>query len=192
MFVNVDVEKMLKLKLTGDEYIFLDLLYNRKFPLAKKVARSNGFLSDESLRSMIERRLVHNMNLPGELDVSKIIVRKWASEQLEESHDYFAELLKHYPVKVTRPDGSTDMLRRELPNSRLIYNKLVKGKPELHQEIIRCLITEVSERTRTGQLKYMKRLPKWLAAEDWKVYLPLMNQNINKDAAEAGYGLDLE
>jgi hypothetical protein len=192
MFVNVDVEKMLKLKLTGDEYIFLDLVYNRKFPLAKKVARNNGFFSDESLRSMIERRLVHNVNPPGELDVSKIIVRKWASDELEETHNYFAEFLEHYPISVIRPDGSKDMLRRELPNSKLIYNKLVKGKPELHQDIIRCLDAEVSERTQSGQLKYMKRLPKWLAAEDWKLYLPALNEKTNNKTDKPGYGLDLE
>jgi hypothetical protein len=98
--------------------------------------------------------------------------------------------MEEYPTKVTRPDGTTDYLRSDLKRCKKKYNNITNGKLKKHIEILNALKFEVETRTKEGNLKYMKRLPKWLMEEGWTLYQERMNDTTNQNKSK--YGTELE
>jgi hypothetical protein len=54
-----------------------------------------------------------------------------------------------------------------------------------------CLKFEIRERHRTNKMGYMKRLPRWLATEEWKVWQQQLGES-SVETIDLGYGLKLE
>lgn len=190
MIVTIDVEKMFKLGITPDEYTLLQLIQNRALVTARKLLQKIPTLTTATLEKFVEKRLIHNTNKPGEMDVSRIMLRNTFIGEVKKD-DLFEELLLEYPGKITRPDGTTDYLKVDLNKSRKLYGQLVKKDELLHKQIMECLKFEIRERTRTNKMSYMKRLYKWLITEEWKGWQLQLGER-DTDAMNLGYGLKLE
>lgn len=190
MIVTIDVEKMFKLGITPDEYTLLQLIQNRAFVTARKLLQKVPTLTSSTLDKLVEKRLIHNSNSKGEMDVSHIMLRNKFLGEVNKD-DFFEELLLEFPGMVVRPDGTKDYLKTDLNKSRKLYSQLIKKDEVLHKQIMECLRYEVRERNRTNKLGYMKRLHKWLHSEEWKSW---QQQLIYEDTEtiELGYGLKLE
>jgi hypothetical protein len=190
MVVDVNIDKILKLGISADTYIMLYLIYKRNYLVANKILASRPVLTDEVLEDLINKRLIHNSNLPGFCNPQKIQVRDMFVENVIKSTSFFDEFLEHFPIKVTRPDGNVDYLRSDLKRCKIIYNKVIKGDRELHEDMIKYLELEIRLRNETNQMKFMKRLPKWLASEEWETWkLHTEDSTIDNPL---GYGQNLD
>jgi hypothetical protein len=191
MIVTIDTDKMFKLGITPDEYTLLQLIQNHALISAKKLIQKTPTLTSSTLDKLVEKRLIHNSNPKGEMDVCRIMLRNTFIGVIAKD-DYFEELLLEYPGKVVRPDGTNDYLKTDLNKCRKLYTQLIKKDEVLHKQIMECLKLEVRERNRTGKIGYMKRLPKWLLSEEWKTWQLQLGENTSIEAIDLGYGLKLE
>ena len=109
--------------------------------------------------------------------------------------DFFDELVQVFPVSVIRPDGTKDFLRNDLKRCKMAYSKITKNKFFIHQHILECLRYEIALKKKEGKMSYFKRLSKWLASEEWKIYEQALNES-NIDSLSnnggLGYGCELE
>jgi hypothetical protein len=191
MIVTIDTEKMFKLGLTPDEYTLLQLIQNRGLVSAKKLVDLTPSLTSSTLDKLVAKRLIHNTSQkPGVVDVNRIMVRNTFIGEVKKD-DLFEDLLLEYPGMVVRPDGTKDYLKTNLNTCRKLYNQLVKKDEVLHKQIMECLKFEKQNRSATNKMGYMKRLPKWLASEEWKSWQQLLGDS-DIETIELGYGLKLE
>jgi hypothetical protein len=190
MIVTIDTEKMFKLGITPDEYTLLQLIQNRGLVSAKKLVQKCPSLTHSTLDKLVAKRLIHNSNPKGEMDVDRIILRSTFVGEVKKD-DLFEELLLEFPGMVVRPDGTKDFLKTDLNKSRKLYTSTVKKDEALHKQIMECLRYEIRERNRTNKMGYMKRLYKWLNSEEWKSWQAQITES-GIEANELGYGLKLE
>lgn len=190
MVIDINIDKILKLGISSDVYIVLYLIYKKNFLIANKYQSKKFVLTDEVLEDLVNKRLIHNSNTKGTVNLEKIQIRDAFAENVIKPTTFYDEFLEHFPVKVLRPDGITDYLRTDLKRCKVIYNKIIKGDREIHNDILRYLDEEVKVRNATNQMKFMKRLPKWLASEEWETWkLKLMDSE--EDTTSLGYGQNL-
>lgn len=192
MNIELNTNTLIKKNITADEWLWLYLLNKRAYDVLLKYQSISPL--ENHIDNLVSKRLVHNENEQQKLEFDKIIIRSTFTDLID-SKDYFDDILLHYPIKVIRPDGSTDYLRVDLTRCRKTYAKITKNNLELHTRIVDLLIFEVAQRTRDGKLSYMPRLPKWLDSEGWTAYeqyrndvTPLMSGNQIKSI---GYGQSL-
>jgi len=191
MVVDVNIDKILRLGISADTYIMLYLIHKKNYLIANKILASRPVLTEEVLNDLVNKRLIHNSNLPGFCNPQKIQVRDMFVENVIKSTSFFDEFLEHFPTKVIRPDGITDYLRSDLKRCKILYNKLTKGDREIHHDILKYLDEEVRIRTETNQMKFMKRLPKWLASEEWETW-KLKLEDPSSISVPLSYGQNLE
>jgi hypothetical protein len=191
MVINIDMTKLFRLKLTAGEYALLCLLAERKVLLAKQYVENDSSITSLTIHNLIERKLIHATEQENGVDVTKIIVRNIFLDEIKKG-DLFDELLAHYPIKVTRPDGTVDYLRNDLTRCRKLYNQLIKSGEVIHTEVMQCLAYEVYDRTSSNKMGYMKKLHKWLTSEEWQTWKQKLDEVEIIGYNELGYGLKLE
>lgn len=189
MVVTIDVDKMFKMGLTPDEYLLLQLIQNHALVTAKKLVTKMSTLTTSTLERLVAKRLIHNSNQPGEMDVSRIMLRNTFIGELKKD-ELFDELVKEFPGTIIRPDGTKDWLKTDLNKCRKLYTALVKHDEVLHNNVMACLRLEKFERNRTGKMSYMKRLPNWINSQEWDSWKErLLDSHV--ETIDLGYGLNL-
>lgn len=194
MLLQVDVKDLIYNRITADQYLIAQLLVDNETELVKQFV---NIYSNEELKILFDRMgrtgLTINNNNPGEMDILKLIVSP-SFKNMSAEGDFFDEFLLSFPPSITRPDGTRDYLRTDITRCRSNYRKITKKKYAIHKHILDCLKFEVQIREKEGNLAYMKRLPKWLSTEEWKVYEQRLKDekaNIGRKE-ETGYGNTLE
>jgi len=162
MEISMNIEYLLKNKITANEFLILQmLLENQETRLAaykKVVGNSHYFACLISLINMNFLEVTGNG-----LEITTECMRTFKGK------GFFEEFYIAYPVSVVRPDGKRESLRTDRTRCATKYNRLAKRK-DVHEHIMKCLNFEVEERTQSGSLMYMKKMPNWLSSEAWKEY----------------------
>lgn len=193
MVVDIDINKLIKLGISAEEYFLLRGVQKRGYASLERYYRHNPAPSDEMLKSLVKKKLIHDANKGKEFSPRNIIVRSNFISDTKNTLNLFNELYNLYPTKVTRPDGSVDYLRTDKTRCRRSYAAKLKDGTAIHENVMECLKFEIQQRESEGSLSYMKRLPKWLASEEWLTWDERRNDNIElTDNFVAGYGLKLE
>jgi hypothetical protein len=196
MLLQVDVESLIKNRVTIDQFLITQLIFEKNYTLLNKYLELYSLNDLKSLFiNLVRVGLVDDYNGKDEFDINKIIVKPTFSKVLAQG-DFFDELVQVYPASTIRPDGTKDYLRTDLNRCRKIYAKITSSKYSVHQNILECLQFEIALRRKENNLGYLKRLPKWLVSEEWKIY----EQRIKDEGFEAllsreedlGYGTNLE
>jgi hypothetical protein len=107
------------------------------------------------------------------------------------NHSNFEELFYTYPLKVRRPDGKEDFLRRDRKTTEQIYSIIVKDNRDVHDHIMKCLKFEMEHKAATGSLGYMKTLLNWLSDKEWKNYEDVVDDDIYR-IKQTLYGSTIE
>lgn len=197
MLLQVDVKSLIKSRVTVDQFLIASLIYEKNYDLLSTYLE---LYSSEELRiiflGLIKTGLIENYNEDGKpYDFNKFTVKPSFIKVLAQG-DFFDELVQLYPQIIIRPDGTKDWLRVDLNRCRKAYSKITENKYMIHQHIIECLQCELAIRRKEGKIGYMKRLPRWLASEEWKSYEERLDEfddsflTIGKE--ELGYGNQLE
>lgn len=199
MLLQVDVEALIKNRVTVDQFLVTQLIYEKNYNLLNSYLELYSIDDLKSLFiNLVKVGLVDNYNTIDEYDLNKLIVKPSFIRVLTQG-DFFDEILQIFPISVVRPDGNKDYLRTDVNRCRKLYSKITNNKLVVHNMIYKALKYEVTLRKKEGNLMYMKRLPKWLASEEWKLY----DQRIKDEKEEAlmlnendigglGYGNNLE
>lgn len=191
MIIEVDFDSLFELEMTADQYTLAYLLYKQDY---HNFNRFISLLDTEDIKvnlHMLElNRYISNLNLNGDLEPSKLLVRNKLKTIFDTEKDEFEELLELYPVKVLRPDGTKDYLRTDLKRCKKLYQKILGASKFRHARVMEALKFELEVRENEGSMRYMKRFPKWLASEEWKVFEERLNDKDDSNE-HSGYGTTL-
>ena len=194
MVIAIDLARLAKLEITCGEYVMLYLIANRNIATAKQFVERDTSITPDTIQKLIKLKLIHASDQET-VDVTKIIVRSKFLDEIKKG-DVFDELVAHYPIKVTRPDGIVDYLRNDLTRCKKLYMQTIKSGEVTHKEIMDALAYEIYDRTNSNKLGYMKRLHKWLTSEEWHTWQQKLKEVDVIDRADyystLGYGLKLE
>lgn len=194
MIIEVDTDALTKSNISVLQFIIGYFLLSKDYKKLEDIIKEiSNTTFNEILKTMEDNRLLNNLNKES-FSYDNIIIRNRFIKLIKDysPEDLFDDILKIYPVKVQRPDGTFDYLRTDLQRCRKLYNNtIVKNSFRKHERILKALKYEIEIRTLEGSLKYMKRLPKWLNSEDWKIYEERMKDTTTNHNTET-YGTELE
>jgi len=156
MVIAIDLARLAKLEITCGEYVMLYLIANRNIATAKQFVERDTSITPDTIQKLIKLKLIHASDQET-VDVTKIIVRSKFLDEIKKG-DIFDELVAHYSIKVTRPDGIVDYLRNDLTRCKKLYMQTIKSGEVTHKEIMDALAYEIYDRTNSNKLGYMKRL----------------------------------
>lgn len=194
MLIELDIDTLNKYNVTAHQFLIALLVYEKKFELLTKyLEMTNSFETlQDDLGSLVEANLISHKQ--GEYNLGEIFVRPVFVNIITEGN-FFEELLSVFPNKVIRPDGTYDLLKTDLVKSRQTYDRITLGRKVRHNHIMKCLKYELEQRKLTNTLQYMKRLPKWLSSEQWKLYEERMDDDsfsVRAQEDKDGYGHEIE
>lgn len=195
MIIEVDLRYLSECRISIHQYVILKLAYEGNLKLLEKYLKSSSTLNNlvDDLTHLYDNQFLENPPNVNAI-LSTIIVSEKFPRLFLSSSDSFDEFYEAYPVRVLRPDGNYDYLRVDHKRSKLLYRNIVGSDLNKHQMLLKCLKMEVDDRTRRGQLGFIKRMPMWLASEAWKVYAG-DNLGVNASTPDEnlkGYGTDIE
>jgi len=165
MLVDINVDTLIKHKITANQFLIAYLISKENLHLLHLYIESNKGYNKADLEALVKARFIHNSNKGKDFDLSKISVRP-KFENLIAVGDHFDELIALFPKRVRRTSGSNDYLRTDLNRCRKLYNKITKGRRQVHDHIMDCLRYELEVRRLENSYAYMKRIPKWLSSEE--------------------------
>lgn len=194
MFKDADIHKIKDSKITAHQLLIAQLICQRNFALLSDYLNAVGDPSAEGDFSKLVSAgwITLDENYKGSSCYRGYQATEKASSLFSSGDEMWNELLDEFPVKVVRTDGSTDYLRRDLERCKKIYKKIVGADKEIHLQIINCLKFEKNKRERESSWGYMKRLPKWLASQEWKAYEEEISDIFNTKSQELNLVLESE
>jgi len=189
--MNLELKELIDYNITPNQYILLHTIknnYKSKFKNLIKIIGEDQSIND--LKSSVNKGFIScKEEISKDLDINNFSIRNKFLFITKEG-DYFDELVEEYPVKVYRPDGTKDYLRSDLKRCKKNYLKIAPTKKK-HERILNALKFEKQVREKENSWKYMKKLPKWLSSEEWKIYEERMEDESKEKETDLGYGQEL-
>lgn len=184
MLIEIDTQQLKQLSLSPNQLCYIKSLLDKDHKKLKEFINAYQ-MNDLEFDDLINRNLIEYT------DVKKLSVRVTQTFlDLYNTKDYFDEFYELYPIYVTRSDGRKDYLRTNMNRCRVAYNKIVNGSYEKHKKIIDYLNYQVAEMRKTNSICYMKRMPNWLASEEYLMYDEILNTV--QQPVEPVYGTNIE
>jgi len=195
MIIEVDLRYLAECRISVHHYVILKLAHEKNLKFLERYLRATSTLNNlkEDLDHLYETEFIQSP--PNENAIlTTIVVSDKFVRLFQTQNDSFDEFYETFPVRVLRPDGNYDYLRVDHKRSKLLYRNIVGNDVNKHQLLLKCLRLEVEDRTRRGQLSFMKRMPMWLSSESWKVYADSDSGNRVSTPGEISipYGTDIE
>jgi hypothetical protein len=160
--MNIDIEHIIGLKLSPDEYVFLLLHHKEEY--------SNYVSRGIQLRVNLNK--LQEVGYIKILEDNKIAVRQKFIDLIETDFDrQFAELIGTYPMKVGVA-GKSRILHAANPDAKANakakdkYRSILKKDPLLHNKIIRLLKVQLAHQREN--LQYLNALDVWLNQSMWE------------------------
>lgn len=194
MIIEVDIRYLSECKISTHQYVILKLANEGNLRLLEKYLKSSGTFKylPEDLNHLYDVGFIetpaNTSAILSTIKVSDKFKRLFLSRE-----NSFEEFYEAYPVRVLRPDGTQDYLRVDSKRSKLLYQNIVGNDLNKHQLLMECLKREVEDRTKRGQLGFMKRMTAWLSSESWKVYADSNSGNLKSiEEIKVAYGQEIE
>ncbi len=189
MLIEIDLSTCKYLQVTPNQLIFVKLLIEGNQKNIKEFIEVSA-MGPQDIDSLIEKGIIDESSRSE--DLKKLKITQSFLESLE-TKNFFDEFYEAYPKMTVRSDGVKDYLRTDMNRCRKYYDQLIGKSRSRHDNIMKCLAFEVSFRKRNNNMAYMKRMPKWLTSEEWKVYEQMMADiNVVTNSKEVLYGATVE
>lgn len=175
MIIEVDT-KLINIdeNINLNQLIFLSMVLDKNQKTNQDVRKIVSLISDDEISYLIEKGLITSTTKgesityhPTEKTLNFITPDK----------DYFDVFYDMYPVYVLRPDGSKSYLRANVHKCRHLYNVYVGHSQAMAEHINDCLAFEISKKTSTGKIGYMKTMWRWLVDHQWEETEEEMSDN---------------
>lgn len=175
MIIEINTDKLGKLGLSPNDYVYLYCICN-KLPVV--------CLFDSS--SNLER--LGFVKITGE---EGIMPRERAYElfEIKDEVKSWIEFFMEFPMKVqssggTRPLRPSTLEAKANDATKKKYLSIIKGKPDLHNTIVKILKAEIDMRRRTNSLQFMNAIDAWINQRKWEYYSYLLDQEVEPDKTE--------
>lgn len=188
MLIELDLDEVKSLKITTNQFLLIKFIIDK---IDIKGYKNTLSITQDDIDNLIEQ----NILTPESVYTYGELTNLHVTEKFEakfKTKDFFDEFFDTYPIYALRPDGIKDYLRSDVSRSRKSYNKIVGKSRSKHEHILECLKFEISTRNQTGKMGYMKRMYKWLTAEEWLLYDEFLSSDKVKAEAVQIYGTDVE
>lgn len=169
MEIRFPINKLLKEKLTPDEYSICILLEEGKTGLLKELAVLKGNSFYDNIKRLNDLEYINYNTIGNIVDIKNITLTD-KFKKLTSFEDPFLELYQAFPKSSTRPDGNKDYLRTNKNKARIKYLRVIRNNPLMHEHILKCLSFEKKKRLKEGSMGYFKRLYNWIETEEWTKY----------------------
>jgi hypothetical protein len=188
MLIEIDLEEAKKLQITVNQFLLLKFAIDN---VNIKPYQSVIQINDNDIEELIALGILEENSRYDKKDLSKLVITNEFMNRLK-SRDFFDEFYEMYPISVTRPDGTKDYLRGNIARSRKIYDTHVGKSRSKHENMLSALNFEVSNRSMSNKMGYMKRMYSWLLSEEWTLYDEfLKDKKVQKQINEV-YGTKIE
>jgi hypothetical protein len=167
MIIQVSTEVLKKFGISANDYLYLYLIDKKEYDILKEL---NLDVDLESLQTK-------NLLKIGEDVKSHIIRGELFTFQATPFDQMWGELLSYFPLKVSVSNGKgVRVLRAKDPTAlankqaKKKYQSYINGDVGKHKEVIKCLKTELSIRSKGDTMGYMQMLPTWVNQHTWEKY----------------------
>jgi hypothetical protein len=194
MNVEINVEGLIKNKLTASQYVMLVMLYESNNELFVNYINLYGFAKKE-LQGLMNQGYILSCD-PGNPLTCITIARDKVRKLLGVEESYFTELFNTYPIKVSN-GSSLRILRPSSLSAKAAkvckekYDRYIKGNVLKHKHVMECLHKELDIRRRGGNLQFMHALETYINKNAWDQYEGLLTENNTITDADTKYGQDL-
>ncbi|QDP52809.1 MAG: hypothetical protein Unbinned838contig1000_60 [Prokaryotic dsDNA virus sp.] len=194
MNVEINVEGLIKNKLTASQYVMLVMLYESNTELFVNYINLYGFAKKE-LQGLVDQGYILSCD-PNNPLTCITIARDKVRKLLGVEESYFTELFNTYPIKVSN-GSSLRILRPSSLSAKAAkvckekYDRFIKGNVLKHKHVMECLNKELDIRRRGGNLQFMHALETYINKNAWDQYEGLLVENNTIQSADTKYGEDL-
>jgi hypothetical protein len=185
MLIEINTEDAKRLKIKINQLLIIEALKIKDQLDIKSLLEVNPF-SESDFDDLVQKGILSPESKFKEGDISGVSLDSGITEKIS-PFDEFAAI---YPVSVKRPDGTKDYLKGDIARCRKIYSKTVGLSRAKHNFIMAAIKAELNRRQKDGSIQYMKRMSKWLVAEDWTIEEDRLNDT-NQAREERMYGTEV-
>lgn len=167
MKLDIDITLLKTIQgLTIGQLVFLALVLDNSQKKNQDISKLLSLVEEVQIQELINVGLIRYN--PDETSFSKKYKATPALKECLSSNDmWFERFYEIYPSYVTRPDGTKGFLRGNKNKCREAYLKYVKNNAETHLFLIDCLKFDITNKTQTGKLGYMKTMWNWITQQEW-------------------------
>lgn len=157
------VSFLCKHNMSGDQFLFCCLIYERKFNLLYKILNErNGFDIDE-LSDLEDRGYLLNKNRDGEFQTDMYeITDKFLNEIYRNEDVMWKEVIDTYPMWIYIEGKRVSAQSTDLDALKEVYLKKIKRAGGTHKKIV-----DLIEYAKSNDLIEMG-IDKWVRGEQWK------------------------
>lgn len=182
--MEVDINRLIGLGLTIQEYMILYLMYNDNQDVLDSYMNNIEYITMNTLQSLADRGYLTYFEAGidrDHLDYFKL-TDKFKTEVLKVPkvdnnitfEEAFEQLREHYPTKVIGPNRGVRRLQSDIDRCKKLYKKIIidnYGDIDIkkHQFILQCIDFEVIERKRGKNEAYWQLLPTYLNQRGWEL-----------------------
>lgn len=190
--MNVDVEKMLKLKLSLEGLFILHCLHNEGKEYLLRYVKDVHKLQTQVFLDLIKEGWITSSATNNVFTFDNIeLTDKYKIEYLSSPvvkgitfEKAFEQLREHYP---TVAGNSGRRLQGDVARCKRLYqNAIVKNgavDEEIHSEILQCINFEKNMRNKNRSSEYFKMLATWLQQKEWELYIEDVRKLILKNGS---------
>lgn len=179
MKIEIDTDRLIDLNLRPNEYVYLcGKIQGVNLPITEK----------ECIRMQLFG--YGKVNEKNEFELRE---PAYALFETTDEEKYWVEFWSAFPMKVPKRGGGSRPLRassldaKDSQVCRKKYLTIIKGKPHLHEHIIKVLNAEVEMKRPIGDLQFMNAMEPWLNQRMWEKYEYLLEDK-KKQEGIVGYG----
>lgn len=174
--------------INSNQLLFLSLVLGKNQKYNQDVQRLVSLLNDDDIPNLLSQGLIRSIERPkGTLFIptDKLL------ELIKPKQSYFDRFYEEYPVYVQRKDGTKAYLRTNVNKCRNMFNQIVGDSDAMAEHIIDCLKFEVTKKTSTGNMCFMKTMWRWLVEHIWEESEQEMQDNETMEEKPIAYGNEL-
>lgn len=173
------------------QLLFVSLVKNNNQTNHQEVSQIVNLFEESEIQDLIDRGII-TLEVTRNKKVYKVATKVISFiKSLPEVKSLFDEFYELFPSYITRVDGTKDYLRSNKQKAKTYYESLVGSNITLHNHIIKCLKSEVSEKLVTGKIGYMKRMWKWLTNHEWEIYEDRIIEQKQPEQQSEQYGTEI-
>lgn len=167
-----------KHNMSGDQFLFCCLIYEKKLPLIYKIFNERGGFDIDELRDLEDRGYVINLNKENNTYADMYVVTDKFKEGIyEDEFLMWREMLSTYPQWIWIEGKRLPAQSADLDNLRVIYFSKIAKSPKKHREVI-DLLAYASDHDLINM-----GIEKWIKGEQWRSI-----QQVLDEKPKAGYG----
>lgn len=181
MKIIIDLDELIGLDITIEQYYFLSLLYFNRLDLLIQYTNKYGEFSIQDIETLKQKAFINYSEFKGDITALKVTDKGKAfmhslevvnhEEEMSLNEEQFDELCVSYPKK----SNSGRQLQSGLKVNKIrwmkSYFKNLKVTKNTHQQVIQAVNNEIQHRRLSNSSEYFCMLSTYINGGKWDAYL---------------------